>query len=82
MVCNTTSNDYSRVCKSCTLYVVVIARCRMQYGKYFPSSSYFATYFSYFCNEITAKYEKLGKYLPILLNTTCDNYFIVKSLFK
>ena len=27
-------------------YVVVIARCRMQYGKYLPSLSYFATYFT------------------------------------
>ena len=28
------------------VYVVVIARCRVQYGKYFPSFSYFATYFT------------------------------------
>ena len=25
-------------------YVVFIARCRVQYGKYFPSFSHFATY--------------------------------------
>ena len=31
---------------------------------------------------ITAKYEKRGKYLPILEEATCDNYFIVKCLFK
>ena len=28
--------------------------------------------------QITAKYEKQGKYLPILHEETCDNYFIVK----
>ena len=28
-----------------------------------------------------AKYEKRGKYLLILHETTCDNYFIVKWLF-
>ena len=55
-------------------YVVVIARCRVQYGKYFPSFSYFATY-------LTAKYEIREKYLPILHEATCDNYFIVKCLF-
>ena len=32
--------------------------------------------------EIIAKYEKRGKYLPILHEATCDNYFIVKCLFK
>ena len=31
--------------------MVVIVRCRVQYGKYFPSFSYF---------EVTAKYEKGG----------------------
>ena len=45
--------------------------------------SYFATYFtSLQASEITAKYEKRAKYLPILHEATCDNYFIVKSLFK
>ena len=29
------------------LYVVVIVWCRVQYRKYFPSFSYFTTYFSY-----------------------------------
>ena len=40
--------------------------------------------FLIFCNlfKITAKYEKLGKYLPILNEETCENYFIVKCLFK
>ena len=32
------------------------------------------------CNLIIARYEKRGKYLPILHETTCDNYFIVKCL--
>ena len=50
----------------------------MQYGKYFPSFSYFAT----FATEIKAKYEKQGKYLPILYEATRDNYFIVKYLLK
>ena len=60
-----------------TISVVVIARCQVQYGKYFPSFSYFATYF-----EIIAKYEKRRKYLTILHEATCDNYFFVKCLFK
>ena len=28
--------------------------------------------------EIIAKYEKRGKYMPILHKATCDNYFSVK----
>ena len=32
--------------------------------------------------QITSKYEKRRKYLPILYEATCDNYFIVKCLFK
>ena len=56
--------------------VVVIARCRVQYGKYFPSFTYFATYFtSLQGSEIRAKYEKKGKYFPILHEATCNNYF-------
>ena len=27
-------------------YVIVIARCQVQYGKYFPKSSHFSTYFA------------------------------------
>ena len=62
-------------------YVVVIAPCRVQHGKYFLSFSYFATYFtSFWASEIIAKYEKQGKYLPILHEATCNNYFIVKGL--
>ena len=39
--------------------------------------------FLIFCScEIAAKYEKREKYLPILHESTCDNYFIVKCLFK
>ena len=65
------------------LYVVVIARCRVQYRKYFPSSSYFATYFtSIYVSEIIVKYEKRVKYLPILHEATFDNYLIVKCLLK
>ena len=49
------------------IYVVVIARSRAQYGKYFHSFSYFATYFTIlYASEIIAKCEKRGKYLPIL----------------
>ena len=29
-----------------------------------------------------ANYAKLRKFLPILQETTCDNYFIVEYLFK
>ena len=32
--------------------------------------------------QLIAKYEKRGKYLPILYEVTCDNYFIVKCLLK
>ena len=64
-------------------FVVVIAQCRVQYGKYFPSFSYFATYFtSLQVSEITAKYGKQGKYGPILHEPTCNNYFIVKCLSR
>ena len=42
-------------------------------GKHFPSFSYFATCFtSLQASEITAKYEKQPKYLPILYEATCD----------
>ena len=40
------------------------------------------TNFKKVLNKITAKYEKRGKYLPILREATCNNYFIVKCLFK
>ena len=33
-------------------------------------------------SDIIAKYEKRGKYLPILHEATCDNYLIVKCLLK
>ena len=37
------------------------------------------TYFmSPWASKIIAKYEKRGKYLPILHEATCDNYFSVK----
>ena len=51
----------------------VIARYRMQYGKYFPSFSYV---------PMMAKYEKQGKYLPISYEALSDNYFIIKCLLK
>ena len=53
---------------SCLPEVVVIAKWPVKYGKYFPSFSYFVTYF-----EIIAKYDKRGKYLLILREATCDN---------
>ena len=37
---------------------------------------------SHILQLIEKKYEKRGKYLPILHEATCDNYFIVKCLFK
>ena len=51
----------------------------MQYGIYFPSFSYFATYLT---SEMIAEYKKGGKYLPILHEATCDKYFIVRGLLK
>ena len=35
-----------------------------------------------FSSFLIAKYEKLGKYLPILHEATCNDYFIVKCLLK
>ena len=32
--------------------------------------------------EITAKYEKREKYLPVMHEAMCDNNFIVKCMFK
>ena len=61
-------------------YVVVIARCRVQYGKYFPSFSYFATYFtSLQVSEITAKYEKRGKYFPYCTRDCAIAIFCTKT---
>ena len=37
---------------------------------------------SHILQLITAEYEKRGIYLPILHEAMCDNYFIVKCLFK
>ena len=45
-------------------YVAGIAPCRVQYGKYFPSFSYFATYLK------IAKFEKSNRSGVILL-TNC-----------
>ena len=39
-------------------------------------------YCIYCQRQITAKYEKRGKYLPILHEARWDNYLIVKCLFK
>ena len=53
----------------------------MQHGKYFHE-------IFIFCNllivnlSIIAKYEKRGKYLPILHYPKCDKHFIVKYLLK
>ena len=38
--------------------------------------------FLIFVSLLIAKYEKEGKYLPILQEATCNNYFIVKCLFN
>ena len=69
-----------RKCIRLQWYVAVIARCRVQYGKYFLI---FCSLFTSLCaSEIIAKYEKRGKYLPILHEAIYDNYFIVKCLFR
>ena len=55
--------------------VVVITRCWVQYGKYFPSFSYFVNYFmSLWASEIIAKYEKLEKYLFVRI--TCSKSYL------
>ena len=75
--------DLLKVNNRNTKYVRVIAWCRVQYGKYFPSFSYFATYLtSLSASEIIKNCKKRGKYLPILHQATCDNYFIVKCFLK
>ena len=56
--------------------------CRVQYGKYFSGFSYFTFYFTSLASEIIAKYEKRGKYFPILHEATCDNYVFVKYMSK
>ena len=53
------ANKFLQQIRKQFLYFIVIARCRLQYGKYFPSFSYFGTYFkSLKASEIIAKYEK------------------------
>ena len=76
---NTDQNNskYGNFLRSASVFAVVVARCRMQYGRYFPSFSHFATY-----QKNNRKDEKQGKYLPILHEATCDNNFIVKCLLK
>ena len=61
--------------------VVVIARCWVQCEKYFPSFLYFAISFkSLKAIESIAECEKWGKYSPLMHETTCGNYSIVKCL--
>ena len=44
--------------------------------------SVFLRFYNLLTYEITAKHEKQGKYLSILHEASCDNYFIVKYLLK
>ena len=37
---------------------------------------------SHILQLVIAKYEKRGKYLPIVHEAMCDNYFMVKLLCK
>ena len=69
-----------RKCIRLQWYVAVIVRCRMQYGKYFLI--FCSLFTSLYASEIIAKYEKRGKYLPILQEAMYDNYFIVKCLLR
>ena len=55
------------------------AECNMEY---IFRMSYILQLISLEMSEIIAKYEKQGKYLPILHKTKCDNYFIAKCFLK
>ena len=60
-VLGTSSNEIGDASFATFLSVVAIARCCVQYGKYYPHFSYFASFFtSLYTSEIIAKYEKLG----------------------
>ena len=68
-----------KIKKTCEIYSKVImlsygAECNMGIFSKFP------IFWSLFWNK--TKYEKRGKYLPILHAATCDNYIIVKCLLK
>ena len=54
--------------------------CNMGNSSDFPN---YATYFrSLLASEIIPKYEKREKYLSILHEATCDDYFINRYLLK
>ena len=46
------------------------------------SSAIWEIYTSLYASKIIAKYERQGKYLSILHEAMCNNYFIVKCLLK
>ena len=77
---------YKKIWLRENLYVVGITRCQVQYGKYFPSFSYFVSYTRNEENMMkrgkSLPNRKRRKYLPILHEATCENYFIVKCLLK
>ena len=61
------------------LYVIVIARDRVQYEIYFPSSDIFVFLFSEpLGEENNNKISERGKYIHIV-RVTCDNYFIIST---
>ena len=61
------------------LYVIVIARDRVQYEIYFPSSDIFVFLFSEPSGEENNnKISERGKYIHIV-RVTCDNYFIIST---
>ena len=60
-------------------YVIVIARDRVQYEIYFPSSDIFVSLFSEPSGEENNnKISERGKYIHIV-RVTCDNYFIIST---
>ena len=50
--------------------------------KIFSFSEFFILCYAPKACEIIAKYEKRGKYLSVLKETTCNNYFVVKCVLK
>ena len=59
-----------------TIYVIVIARDRVQYEIYFPSSDIFVSLFSEPLGEENNNKNIRTKYI---VRVTCDNYFIIST---
>ena len=63
----------------CSCYRTVSSAIWEIFSKFFIFCSLFT---SLHASEILARYDKRGKYLAILHEAMCDNYFIVKCLLR